>query len=114
MKIVSNLPTRLREAMAIRGKKAKDISTATGISEANISCYVNGKYIPKRNNLHLIAKYLIVNELWLYGYDCEMDRFDTTNEDFKNQIVTLLDNMNEVELKKTLQFIKDYIIEEDT
>lgn len=110
MTITSTFSERLSTIMNIRKVKAIEISNATGISKSNISCYLSGKYEPKQRNIYLIAKFLSVNEMWLIGYDCEMERYAPDLDQLKKEIISNLDEMNENQLEKTLNFIKEYIL----
>ncbi len=65
---------RLKEGMEIRGLKQTDLVEKTGISKGALSSYLSGRYIPKQNNIYLLAKALDVNEAWLMGADVPMER----------------------------------------
>lgn len=65
---------RLRKAMNIRGLTQKDLVDKTGFSKSRISQYVNGTYEAKQDGVYKLSKALDVNEAWLMGYDCPMDR----------------------------------------
>lgn len=58
---------RLREALALRGLRASDLSERTGLSRPRISQYMNGQYTPKPDAVLRIASALDVSELWLMG-----------------------------------------------
>lgn len=72
---------RLREGMALRGLKQVDIVERTGINKGALSCYLSGKYIPKQNNIYLLAKALDVNEAWLMGADVPFERIEHSAEE---------------------------------
>ncbi len=111
MKIVATFSERLKEIMRIRAVRAHEIVEATGISKSNISGYINGKRCePKRDKIYLLAHFFRVNEMWLMGYDCSMEVFDTTENELKDQLHYLINDMNVEQLKKTKNFIEDYII----
>lgn len=63
---------RIKEGMEIRDLKQSDLVERTGISKGALSSYISGRYIPKQNNIYLIAKALNVNEAWLMGADVPM------------------------------------------
>ena len=44
------------------------------------------------------------------GYDCAMEIFDQTENELKDQLHYLINDMNVEQLKKTKNFIEDYII----
>lgn len=46
----------------------------TGFTKSKISQYVNGVYEPRTDALFTLAKVLDVDEGWLMGYDCPMDK----------------------------------------
>jgi transcriptional regulator with XRE-family HTH domain len=72
---------RLREAMAVSGKKQADLKRETGIDSAAISRYLSGAYEPKQVAIGKLAAALDVSEMWLCGYDVPRDR---TPEQKKN------------------------------
>ena len=61
--------SRIREAMERKGMRQADLSKITGIDKGQISSYLSGKYVPKQDNIFLLAKALCVSEAWLMGYD---------------------------------------------
>lgn len=67
---------RIREALEIREMKQAELVEKTGIDKGQMSSYLAGRYKPKQNNLHLMAKALSVDEAWLMGYDVPMERDD--------------------------------------
>lgn len=68
---------RLKEGMELRGLKQADMVERTGISKGALSSYLSGRYIPKQNNIYLLAKALNVNEAWLMGADVPMEKEDS-------------------------------------
>ena len=56
---------RLKESITNAGITASELSKRTGISEANISNYLNGKYVPKTDKCYLMASALSVDPGWL-------------------------------------------------
>lgn len=56
---------RLQKSLAASGMTASELSEKTGISEANISNYINGKYVAKQDKCFLLAKALNVDPGWL-------------------------------------------------
>lgn len=65
---------RIDEALSLRGMKKIELSDKTGIHKATISNWINQKYQPKQKSLILMAKVLDVSEIWLAGYDVDMER----------------------------------------
>lgn len=78
---VATTPERLREAMAVSGKKQIDIAKETGMSHSTISRYLSGKVEPRQEAAHKLAIALGVSEFYLWGYDVPMKR---TSEQKKN------------------------------
>lgn len=88
---------RLKEGMEIRGIKQSDLAEKTGISKGALSSYLSGRYVPKQNNIYLIAKALDVNEAWLMGADVPMEKTNSpslTQKDTKD-IEKILDQTRE-------------------
>ena len=54
-----------------------------------MSHYVKGKYEPKQDAIYKIAKALDVSEMWLWGYDCKMERpIEQKKNDIQTDIVS--------------------------
>lgn len=60
---------RLQKSLAASGLTASELSEKTGISEANISNYINGKYVAKQDKCFLLARALGVDPGWLMTGD---------------------------------------------
>lgn len=71
---MDSLSNRIKIAMGMYNLKQADLVVRTGISKGALSSYISGRYIPKQNNIHLIAKALNVSESWLMGADVPMSR----------------------------------------
>ena len=56
---------RLQKALSDSGMSAAELSEKSGISEANISNYLKGKYVAKQDKVYLLAKALDVDPGWL-------------------------------------------------
>lgn len=110
MQLVETFANRLYEIMQVRNVKAIEITNATGISKANISNYLSGRYAAKQKNIYLLAKFFNVNEMWLIGYDCEMEKYRSDLDRLKKEILSDIDDMNEEQLTKTKNFIEEYIL----
>lgn len=77
----SSLKNRLYEAMALRGKKAVDLTRDLNIPKSAVSQYLSGKSQKMDSErLYAIAKYLDVDEPWLLGFDVPMERAATKKE----------------------------------
>ena len=68
---------RISEAMKLRDMRQADLVEKTGISKGALSSYISGRYVPKQNNVYLIAKALDVSEAWLMGGDVPMQRIES-------------------------------------
>lgn len=73
-KRTSTTSERLKIALDIRGMKQADLVRMTGIDKGALSSYVKGTYEPKQKAIYLLSCALNVDEMWLWGYDVEMDR----------------------------------------
>lgn len=65
---------RLLQAMEYNDMIQADLIKKTKIGKSTISYYMNGRSVPKNDNLYIIAKALNVSEGWLLGYDLPMER----------------------------------------
>lgn len=91
----SEFRLRLQKALSASGMNAAELSEKTGISEANISNYLNGKYVAKQDKCFLLAKALDVDPGWLMtGYEpapkFELNWFGNQEDEPKNDDVRLL------------------------
>lgn len=67
----ASIGQRVKEALILRGMSQSDLCSRTGLSSAQISSYISGRYNPRPENLSLIATSLRVSEVWLNGYDVD-------------------------------------------
>lgn len=67
-----NTNERIKEALALRGMTAADLSRKTGIGKGLISRYLHGEVVPKQSKIAVIARALEVSPAWLLGYDVNM------------------------------------------
>ena len=65
----SEFQYRLRKSLSEAGMTAAELSEKTGISEANISNYINGKYVAKQDKCYALALALRVDPGWLMTGD---------------------------------------------
>lgn len=77
----AKISDRLKEGMRLRNLKQVDLVQKTNINKATLSQYLSGKYEPKQNNIHLLAKTLNVSEAWLMGFDVPMERETSKKND---------------------------------
>ena len=71
---IDSTANRIRKAMQKANMKQIDIVRETGIDKGALSSYLKGKYEPKQDVIYKLAKVLNVSEMWLWGYDCPMER----------------------------------------
>lgn len=73
-KLSTPISQRLREALALSGKKQADLVRETGLDRGSISSYLSGRYEPKQKAIYKMALALNVSEAWLLGYDVPKQR----------------------------------------
>lgn len=82
---------RIAEALSIRGWKQVDLCERTGIKKASINGWIKQNWQPKQESLYKMAKALDVSEMWLAGYDVEMERpASSINVDELTEIIKVL------------------------
>lgn len=85
---IDTTANRLKLAMQNAGKKQADLVRETGIDKGSMSHYVHGRYEPKQDVVFELAKALNVSEMWLWGYDCAMERpIEQKNNDAMADII---------------------------
>lgn len=85
---VDTTANRLKIAMTNAGKKQIDIVREIGIDKGSMSHYLKGKYEPKQDVVFELARALNVSEMWLWGYDCPMERpIEQKNNDVMADII---------------------------
>jgi transcriptional regulator with XRE-family HTH domain len=60
---------RLRKAMADKNMKASELSRLSGVGKADISNYINFKYVPKQDKCYMLAEALGCDPGWLMTGD---------------------------------------------
>ena len=101
---------RLNEALAVRKMSAAELSRKTGIDQAAISRYKRGLYAPKRKAIFDISRSLGVNPAWLLGFSDEMLYTMSEIDASRNELENLIVDMSLEQIKKTIQFVRDYIL----
>ena len=66
---VSNLGTRLTQAMAWRGMNGDDLARASGVHKSLISRYKKNLKEPREDRVESMARALAVSPQWLRGYN---------------------------------------------
>ena len=88
---VDTTANRLKMAMNKAGKKQIDIVRATGIDKGSVSHYLKGTYEPKQDVVFALAKVLDVSEMWLWGYDCPIERpIEQKNNEILSDLIVRL------------------------
>lgn len=108
--MTSTTAKRIREGMDIRGIKQSELVEKTGISKGALSSYLSGRYIPKQNNIFLIAKALDVSEAWLMGGDVPMERISHQPQNIEGVDSRLLDyfhQLNDTGKDKVVDYAAD-------
>lgn len=65
---------RLKQAMDNMNMSAQELSDKSGVSKASISQYVNGSHKPSNISAPKLAKVLMVNAMWLMGFDIDEEK----------------------------------------
>ena len=72
---IENFSERLKQAIKDRNITASELSRLSGVGKADISNYINKKYLPKQDKIFMLAKALRVNPGWLMtGVEQSSDR----------------------------------------
>ena len=65
---------RLKEALRLRGMKQVELVEKTGIKKSSINNWIAQRWQPKQDALMKMASALNVSEIWLAGYDVDIER----------------------------------------
>jgi transcriptional regulator with XRE-family HTH domain len=109
MEKIETFQNRLNKAMKEKEVRAYQLSSMTGISRPLLSNYTHGQAVAGEHNITAIAKALGVNEIWLLGYDCAMERPTEEQEDLKDEVFRLVNDLGDEDLKKVRIFIKEIL-----
>lgn len=106
--IIDSISNRLKKALEIRNMTQADLVKKTGIGKSSISTYLSGDYEPKQKNTYKLAKALNVNEVWLMGYDVDIERKDNSvnlsDKELKlEHNYNLLNNVGKIEAQKRIE-----------
>lgn len=124
---IESTANRIRSAMNSANKKQADVVRETGIDKGALSSYLKGKYEPKQDVIHKLAKALDVSEMWLWGYDCPMKRLEVQkkNDALTDIVVRLrtdnkfalavegLNKLDEVQLASVMQVVSAFLSAKD-
>lgn len=81
---------RLKHAMKIANVKAIDLARLIDVDRSTISNYLNNKYEPKADKTYLIAKALNVSVSWLMGFNDEITKDYSIEENSKIPIYSYI------------------------
>lgn len=116
---IDSTANRIRVAMQKAKMKQIDIVRETGIDKGALSSYLKGKYEPKQDVIYKLAKVLNVSEMWLWGYNCSMERPEMQkkndiqtdivvrmrSDDKFSSLVIKLDQLNPEQLASVTQIV---------
>lgn len=100
---IEDFKVRLKKALAYRNMKPIDLANKLNLNKGIISGYLNGKCLPKQKRLMDISKAIGVSEVYLLGYDVDIEDFSIYIEKYKH-----LSTPN----KKVVNKVIDSLIEE--
>lgn len=126
---IESCGTRIKKALSLRGMTQAELCRLGGLPKNSVSAYTKDAYEPKEDRLHVMARVLNVDPLWLLGYDVSMDgkkntpaeseldegkrlwleMYDRVGEDSRYLFVTLIDafdSLPEEERKMRLAAIR--------
>ena len=102
---------RMKEAMDIRNLKQVELVEKTKLNKSAISQYVSGKYEPKQVAIYELSHALDVNEAWLMGYDCPMQRCDfdsKINSKKLSEEVILIESIQKIYGNNAVKLLKSF------
>ena len=112
--MTSTTAKRIREGMELRGIKQSELAEKTGISKGALSSYLSERYLPKQNNIFLIAKALNVSEAWLMGGDVPIERVPETQASAESsinasdtQLFSYFHQLNSIGKSKVIDYAAD-------
>lgn len=103
MEKVDSFANRLRQAMTDRRIKAVTLEALTGISHASISSYLHGRYEANAVNLQSLASVLLVNPIWLMGYEAPKAVPHL-------ELQGLVEQLSDEQSEEVVKFIKTFIL----
>ena len=105
--------TRIKEALKLRGMKQADLVRLTGIGKSGIRQYISGKFVPRQNATHAIAKALNVSEAWLMGFDVPIQRSEaikTVITEEEQNFLKLFDRLDRADKEQLKNYIKHVLL----
>lgn len=104
---------RIKEGLKLRGMKQQDLVKLTGIGKSGISQYCSGKFVPRQNATHAIAKALNVSEAWLMGFDVPIQRSEaikTVITEEEQNFLKLFDRLDRADKEQLKNYIKHVLL----
>lgn len=71
---IDTTANRIRTAITNAEKTQTEVARLAKIDRGSMSHYLKGRYEPKQDVIYRLAQVLDVSEMWLWGYDCPMER----------------------------------------
>lgn len=106
---VAELKDRLKQALALRNKKAADLSNDLEIPKSAVSQYLSGKSKNMDSKrMYSICVYLDVSEAWLMGFDVPIERTQAQKKNdaladivvklrFDNELLSVVDTLSKLD-----------------
>ena len=69
---VSTSQDRIRQLMDMYNLTLSDLAKKTGLAKSTLSYYINGKSVPRQEQIAQIADAFNINPAWLMGYDVKL------------------------------------------
>ena len=85
-KRIENCGKRIEIALAIRNMKQCDLCRLANVPKSSLSLYLSGAYEPKQDRIYRMAQVLEVSEVWLMGYDVDMEKERTASPIVEQQV----------------------------
>lgn len=108
--IKDTFANRLQKAINLSGLKPIEVANKTGLDKSLISCYLSGKYKAGNDNLEKLANVLNVSEIWLQGYDVEINGSSLKNNNNFDELEILFSKNKNLLTDDDKEYIK-FIIE---
>ena len=104
-KIYSTFGKSLKKHLDEKNKTQRDLADYMGVTEATVSCWVNGVKMPRMNKIDKICEYLNITRESLFGNEMlEEIRLDTLQNVYKT--LASMEGISEEDLKKAVAIVK--------
>lgn len=108
MEIVSSFHERFMQALEESGLKPTELAQKAGITRADVSKYMHGKYKPGNIKLLKLSQALNVDVLWLMGFDVPKHESDE-HKRMRDEINNKLAHLSDENLSKVKRFIEEFL-----